>query len=67
MTAPASAPYSTYPRTSAVEGNQVVNLAGSWYRCKNYRANLRVAFQNKPPTSQYRAVGHPSPVPSPRR
>ena len=52
-------PYSTYPRTSAVEGNQVVNLAGSWYRCKNYRANLRVAFQNKPPTSQYRAVGHP--------
>jgi carbon-monoxide dehydrogenase large subunit len=52
-------PYSTYPRTSAVEGNQVVNLAGSWYRCKNYRARLRVAFQNKPPTSQYRAVGHP--------
>ena len=52
-------PYSTYPRTSAVEGNQVGNLAGSWYRCKNYRARLRVAFQNKPPTSQYRAVGHP--------
>jgi carbon-monoxide dehydrogenase large subunit len=52
-------PYSTYPRTSAVEGNQVVGLVGSWYRSPNYRARLRVAFQNKPPTSQYRAVGHP--------
>jgi len=52
-------PYSTYPRTSAVEGNQVINLIGSWYRCANYRARLRVAFQNKPPMSQYRAVGHP--------
>jgi len=52
-------PYSTYPRTSAVEGNQVINLTASWYRCANYRARLRVAFQNKPPMSQYRAVGHP--------
>ena len=52
-------PYSTYPRTSAVEGNQVINLTGSWYRCATYRARLRVAFQNKPPMSQYRAVGHP--------
>jgi aerobic carbon-monoxide dehydrogenase large subunit len=52
-------PFSTYPRTSAVEGNQVINLTGSWYRCANYRARLRVAFQNKPPMSQYRAVGHP--------
>jgi carbon-monoxide dehydrogenase large subunit len=52
-------PYSTYPRSSAIEGNQVVNLVGSWYRCPNYRARLRVAFQTKPPMSQYRAVGHP--------
>ena len=52
-------PYSTYPRTSVVEGNQVIGLAGSWYRCPNYRAQLRVAFQTKPPTTQYRAVGHP--------
>jgi aerobic carbon-monoxide dehydrogenase large subunit len=52
-------PYSTYPRSSAVEGNQVVSLVGSWYRCANYRARLAVAFQNKPPMSQYRAVGHP--------
>jgi carbon-monoxide dehydrogenase large subunit len=52
-------PYSTYPRTSAVEGNQVVGLAGACYRCRNYRAQLRVAFQTKPPMTQYRAVGHP--------
>jgi carbon-monoxide dehydrogenase large subunit len=52
-------PVSTYPRSSAVEGNQVINLTGSWYRCPSYRARLRVAFQNKPPMSQYRAVGHP--------
>jgi carbon-monoxide dehydrogenase large subunit len=52
-------PFSTYPRSSAVEGNQVINLVGSWYRCPNYRARLRVAFQTKPPMSQYRAVGHP--------
>ncbi|MDE1969845.1 MAG: xanthine dehydrogenase family protein, partial [Alphaproteobacteria bacterium] len=52
-------PYSTYPRTSVVEGNQVIGLVGSWYRCRNYRAQLRVAFQTKPPTTQYRAVGHP--------
>ncbi len=52
-------PYSVYPRTSAVEGNQVVNISGGWYRVPAYRAHLRVAFTNKPPTCQYRAVGHP--------
>lgn len=52
-------PYSVYPRTSAVEGNQVVNLAGSWYRVPAYKARLRVALQTKTPTCQYRGVGHP--------
>ena len=52
-------PYSVYPRTSAVEGNQVVNLTGGPYDFKHYRAELRVVFQNKTPTCQYRAVGHP--------
>jgi carbon-monoxide dehydrogenase large subunit len=52
-------PYSVYPRTSAVEGNQVVNLTGSWYALPAYRAKLRVAFQTRTPTCQYRAVGHP--------
>ncbi len=52
-------PYSVYPRTSAVEGNQVVNLTGSWYRLPAYKARLRVALQTKTPTCQYRGVGHP--------
>ena len=52
-------PYSVYPRTSAVEANQVVNLVGGNYAVPNYRARTRVVFQNKTPMSQYRAVGHP--------
>lgn len=51
--------FSTYPRTSAVEGNQVIRLMGAPYRFQNYRAELSVVFQNKVQTSQYRAVGHP--------
>ena len=52
-------PYSVYPRTSAIEGNQVVNLCGGPYDFSNYRARTTVVFQNKTPTCQYRAVGHP--------
>jgi carbon-monoxide dehydrogenase large subunit len=52
-------PYSMFPRTSAIEGNQVVNLVGGPYKHKNYRAQLNVVFQNKTPTCQYRGVGHP--------
>ena len=52
-------PYSVYPRTSAVEGNQVVNLTGSWYQLPAFKARLRVVFQTRAPTCQYRAVGHP--------
>ena len=52
-------PYSVYPRTSAIEGNQVLNITGGPYRHKEYRAKLDVVFQNKAPTSQYRGVGHP--------
>jgi aerobic carbon-monoxide dehydrogenase large subunit len=52
-------PYSAYPRTSGIEGNQVLNVTGGPYRHENYRARLRVVFQNKPPMSQYRGVGHP--------
>ena len=52
-------PYSMFPRTSAIEGNQVVNLVGGPYRHKAYRAHLDVVFQNKTPTCQYRGVGHP--------
>ena len=52
-------PYSVYPRTSGIEGNQVVNLTGGPYRHKAYRAKLKVLFTNKNVTCQYRAVGHP--------
>lgn len=51
--------FSSYPRTSAVEGNQVIRLMGAPYRFRDYRAGLSVVFQNKVQTSQYRAVGHP--------
>lgn len=52
-------PYSVYPRSSGIEGNQVINLTGAPYELANYRAHLQVVFQNKVPMSQYRAVGHP--------
>jgi carbon-monoxide dehydrogenase large subunit len=52
-------PYSVYPRTSAIEGNQVVNLCGGPYDFANYRCRTTVVLQNKTPTCQYRAVGHP--------
>jgi aerobic carbon-monoxide dehydrogenase large subunit len=52
-------PYSVYPRTSGIEGNQVVNLTGGPYKHKHYKALLNVVFTNKNITCQYRAVGHP--------
>jgi carbon-monoxide dehydrogenase large subunit len=52
-------PYSVYPRTSGIEGNQVVNLTGGPYRHQQYRAKMSVVFTNKNVTCQYRAVGHP--------
>ena len=52
-------PFSMFPRTSGIEGNQVVNLTGGPYKHKHYRAQLKVVFQNKVPTCQYRGVGHP--------
>jgi aerobic carbon-monoxide dehydrogenase large subunit len=52
-------PYSVFPRTSGIEGNQVVNLTGGPYKHQHYRAALKVVFQNKAPMCQYRGVGHP--------
>ena len=52
-------PYSMYPRTSAIEANQVVNMIGGPYDFKNYRAEANVVYQNKAMMCQYRAVGHP--------
>lgn len=52
-------PYSMYPRTSAIEANQVLNLTGAPYVVENFRARAQVVFQNKNMMCQYRAVGHP--------
>src|SRR5947209_17947754 len=52
-------PNSMYPRTSAIEANQVVHLVGGPYLTRNYRARARVVLQNKNVMCQYRAVGHP--------
>jgi carbon-monoxide dehydrogenase large subunit len=52
-------PWSVYPRTSVLEGSQVLTLTGSPYGLKAYAGRLRLAFQNKAPMGAYRAVGHP--------
>ena len=52
-------PYSMYPRTSAMEANQVLNFTGGPYKHEHYRAKAQVVFQNKNVMCQYRAVGHP--------
>ncbi len=52
-------PFSMFPRTSAIEGNQVINITGGPYKHAHYKAMLDVAFLNKVQTSQYRGVGHP--------
>jgi aerobic carbon-monoxide dehydrogenase large subunit len=52
-------PFSMYPRSSAVECNQVLNLTGGPYKHTQYRAKGTVVFQNKNMMCQYRAVGHP--------
>ena len=52
-------PYSAYPRSSVVEGGQVLRLLPGPYRVGAYDADLTVVAQNKTITSQYRAVGHP--------
>ncbi|MEE9146333.1 MAG: xanthine dehydrogenase family protein molybdopterin-binding subunit [Candidatus Tectomicrobia bacterium] len=51
--------YSAYPRTSVVEGGQVLRLLPGPYRVRHYAAHLQVVAQTLGITSQYRAVGHP--------
>ena len=52
-------PYSVYPRTSVVEGNQIVNITGQWYRHDAYHATMRNVYTNMGLYCNYRAVGHP--------
>ncbi len=58
ITAPVG-PYSAFPRSSVVEGGQVLRLLPGPYRLRDYEATLAVVAQTKGITSQYRAVGHP--------
>ena len=51
--------YSVFPRSSILEGLQVVHLAGVQYAAGAHAARLRVAYQNKPLTGSYRGVGQP--------
>src|SRR5262249_34696158 len=44
-------PYSAYPRSSVVEGGQVLRLLPGPYRVRHYDATLKVAAQNKTITS----------------
>ncbi|MSQ71366.1 MAG: xanthine dehydrogenase family protein molybdopterin-binding subunit [Betaproteobacteria bacterium] len=51
--------FSSYPRSSALEGLQAVNTVGAPYAAPAFAAHIRVAFQNKPHTGSYRGVGQP--------
>ncbi len=51
--------YSMYPRSSVVESGQVARMLPGQYRIPAYACTQTVVMQNKTPTSQYRAVGHP--------
>ena len=51
--------YSVYPRSSTREAMSALNAIGAPYRHGHFHARLRCALQNKVPTGQLRAVGHP--------
>jgi carbon-monoxide dehydrogenase large subunit len=51
--------YSAYPRSSVLEGLQVLLMTGTAYQFDAYKGRLRVAWQNKPATGSYRGVGQP--------
>lgn len=51
--------YSVFPRSSTLEAMSALRSLGAPYKFEAYRARLRCALQNKVPTGQYRAVGHP--------
>ena len=51
--------FSTYPRSSVLEGMQAINQVGAPYDAVAFDAHLRIVFQNKPHTGSYRGVGQP--------
>ena len=50
---------SVYPRSSTREAMSALQAIGAPYRFEHFHARLRCALQNKVPTGQLRAVGHP--------
>jgi len=52
-------PYSMHPRSSSIEGSEVVLMMGGAYKHKLYRGRGNVVFQNKNMMCQYRGVGLP--------
>ena len=50
---------SVYPRSSTREAMSALQAIGAPYRFSHFHARLRCALQNKVPTGQLRAVGHP--------
>ncbi len=51
--------YASYGRVPVNEGMMTITLAGGPYANEDYEGRLRIAFQNKPPSGMYRAVGQP--------
>lgn len=51
--------YSIYPRSSTREAMSALHAVGAPYHYQQFHAALRCAMQNKVPTGQLRAVGHP--------
>lgn len=56
-------PYSVYPRTSAMEGNQVVNLCGGPYDFRNYRCTTTVSCRTRRRPANTAPWAIPSPPP----
>src|SRR5258708_9922242 len=52
-------PYSVYPRTSGIEGNQLVNLTGGPHKHQNYRPKIHAVSTNTNVSCPHRAVRHP--------
>ena len=51
--------YGSLGRPPISEGMMTIMMAAGAYANTHYDARLRVAFQNKPPSGMYRAVGQP--------
>ena len=51
--------YSVFPRSSVLEGTQVLTQVGAPYATTSHRSRVRVVYQNLMGTASYRGVGQP--------